>query len=401
MKGSNRFCTLLAFVILFLSYQTFPQSHIQKVKKKSKQIFLIVLSLIFIGQFDLSAQDVTGRIEGRIVDERGSAIPGVVINISSPDLQGTRFTQTNAEGYFRLILLPPGFYTAKITHIAYRPVTIDSIQVRLGKTTFVSETILIEKPYELEEVVVQDRRNLIDPNSTVSGGNFTKDEIEVLPLQRNYQDIAALLPQVNTSYYGDGPAFSGSTGSDNRFFIDGIDVTDPVYNIAGTNLPYNFIREIEVKTGGYDAEYKSSLGGEVNVITYSGGDKFSGQMFGFYTSNKITNEAKLPEETEPPKGKFSYYDFGLNLKGAVVKENLWFNLAYNPNIANEDILIPGIGYYSDKKISHLFAGKLSWRMSEKGQLTFNILGDPSVNHNVESSIFPGLSTYKNPEAALI
>jgi hypothetical protein len=330
---------------------------------KSLLIWSLLFSLIFILSLDISAQDVTGRIEGRIVDESGSAIPGAVINLSSPDLQGTRFTQTNAEGYFRLILLPPGFYTAKITHIAYRPVTIDSIQVRLGKTSFVSETILIEKPYELEEVIVNAKRNPIDPNSTVTGGNFTKDEIESLPLQRNYQDIPLLVPQVNKSYLGDEINYSGSTGHENKFYIDGIDVTDPILNYRGIEIPYNFLREIEVKTGGYEAEYRSSLGGVVNVITPSGGNKLSGQVFGFYTNNAFMGEPKTDTEVQLSSGDFTYYDFGFSLGGPFIKEKLWFNVAYNPKIDIEDILIPGIGYEPDKKISHIFAGKLSWKIS--------------------------------------
>jgi len=318
MRDPARFYFLFSFLILFLSHQTFPQTHIQKVKKKSKQIFLILFSLIFIWQFDLSAQEVTGKIEGQIVDEGGSAIPGVVINISSPDLQGTRSTQTNAEGYFRLILLPPGFYTLKITHIAYRPVTIDSIQVRLGRSTFAGEIVLEEKPYEMDEIIVEDRRNLIDNTSTVTGGNFTKAEIEPLPLQRYFQYIPLLLPQINTSYYGDEISYAGSTGLENRYLVDGIEVTDPLYFSQGIILPYNFIKDIEVITGGYEAQYRSSLGGIVNVVTQSGGDKFSGQVFGFYTGKRFTANTRLVPGEEPDQGDYSLYDVGLSIGGPLI-----------------------------------------------------------------------------------
>ena len=66
-------------------------------------------------------------------------------------------------------------------------------EVRLGKSTYAGELVLEEKPYEMEEIVVRDRRIMIDPTATITGGNFTKNEIEDLPLQRNYQDIAVLL----------------------------------------------------------------------------------------------------------------------------------------------------------------------------------------------------------------
>jgi hypothetical protein len=215
MRDPTRFNFLFSFLLLFVSIQASSQTHIQKAKKKSKQIFLILFSSIFIGHINLLAQEVTGKIEGRVKDKNGLAVSNIQVMVSSPDLQGIRSTQTDKEGSFSLILLPPGFYTVNLNHISYRSITIDSIQVRLGRATFTGELVLEEKPYEMEEIIVKDRRNLIDNTSTVTGGNFTKDEIEVLPLQRNYQDIAVLLPQVNTSYYGDGNSFSGSTGSDN------------------------------------------------------------------------------------------------------------------------------------------------------------------------------------------
>jgi hypothetical protein len=365
-----------------------------------RRYFQTVFSIVISWQFVLTAQDVTGRIEGRIVDESGSAIPGVEINVSSPNLPGTRFSQTNAEGYFRLILLPPGFYTAKITHIAYSPLTIDSIQVRLGRSTFTGEIVLEEKPYEMEEIIVEDRRNLIDNTSTVTGGNFTKDEIEPLPLQRNMQYIPLLLPQVNISYYGDEFSYSGATGRENRYLIDGVDVTEPQSFNGGIIIPYNFIKDIEVISGGYEAQYRSALGGIVNVLTPSGGDKISGQVFGFYTSKRFTANPRTVPGSAPDDGFFSLYDFGINIGGPLIKEKLWLNAAYNPNFQNEEVLVPGIGNETEKQLSHLIAGKLSWHLSGKAQLIFNFSGSFFNTDGVSGSVPSGLETYSIPDPAL-
>ena len=178
MKGPTRYCPLLSFLLLILSNQTSPQTHIQIVRKKFKHIFLILFSSIFIGHINLLAQEVTGKIEGRVKDKNGLAVSNVQVSVSSPDLQGIRSTQTDKEGSFSLILLPPGFYTVNLNHISYRSIAVDSIQVRLGRATFTGELVLEEKPYEMEEIIVKDRRNLIDNTSTVTGGNFTKDEIQ-------------------------------------------------------------------------------------------------------------------------------------------------------------------------------------------------------------------------------
>ena len=129
MKDPTRFCLLFAFLIIFLSHQTFPQTHIQKIQIKFRGILLILFCLIFIGQINILAQEVTGKIEGRIKDTNGITVSNVLISVSSADLQGIQSAQTDNDGFFSLVLLPPGFYTANIKHIAYRSITIDSIQV--------------------------------------------------------------------------------------------------------------------------------------------------------------------------------------------------------------------------------------------------------------------------------
>jgi len=362
---------------------------------------LILLLTLFVIPFKSVAQNVTGTIEGKIIDDSGSKITGVTININSSVLQGDRTTQTNEDGFFRLILLPPGFYKLEITHISYRPIHIDSVEVRLGKTTNLGKIELVDKPYELDEIIVKDRKNLIDPTSTVSGGNFTKNEIEPLPLQRDYQYIPLLLPQINTSYYGDKFSSAGATGIENRYLIDGIEVTDPIWFSKGISLPYNYIKDIEVLRGGYEAQYRSALGNIINVITPSGGDKLSGQVFGFYTGSRFTaNSNSIPGE-EPNEGDFSLYDFGLSIGGPLIKEILWLNIAYNPNFQNEEIMIPGIGNRNDKIISHQIAGKLSWHLSNKTQLIFNFTGDFYYQDKVWVSVPPGIDTYLNQDPALI
>ena len=228
MRLQVPFNILLILLILFLSHQTSPQIHIKKFNKKLNRLYLILFVPVFMSSFLFTdnsfPQEVTGKIEGRIVDENGSAIIGVVISASSSSLQGTRTTQTNKDGFYRCILLPPGFYTLKFSHVSYKPITIDNVQVRLGKTSSIGELIMIENPYELEEILVKDSRSLIDPGSTAIGGNFSKNEIEPLPLQRDYQYIPLLLPQINTSFYGDKFSSTGASGIENRYLIDGIEV---------------------------------------------------------------------------------------------------------------------------------------------------------------------------------
>ena len=142
--------------------------------------------------------------------------------------------------------------------------------MRLGRTTAIPAVQLAAPGSLVEHVKVVGKAPPIDPTSTTTGGNVSAALFSNLPVQRDYQSVATLLPNVSASYLGDPVNFGGATGFENRYFVDGIDVTDPSRGRGGTVLPPDFIQEVEVKTGGYEAEYRSALGGMVNVVTPSG-----------------------------------------------------------------------------------------------------------------------------------
>jgi hypothetical protein len=162
----------------------------------------------------------------------------------------------------------------------------------------------------------------------------------------------------------------------------------------------NFIKEIEIKTGGYEAEYRSSLGGLLNAVTYSGGNEFHGQVFGFYTDHSFSQTA-LRSELEPGKGNFSQYDFGLSLGGPIIRDKIWFFGAFDPLTVREDILIPGLGYYPDKLTQNIFAGKITWQVSPKANFVLTAIGDPSKHRLVSLPPWsPPVSAALNPDPFL-
>jgi len=213
-----------------------------------------------------------------------------------------------------------GEYTVKLSHLSYQEQTIAGVRVRLGQTTTLGDVRLSEQVYEQPAVEVSAKVPLIDPRSTETGGVLNTKEYSALPIERDYRSVATLLPQVSPSYLGDGMNVAGSTGLDNRFLVDGIDVTEPVRGATGTALPYNFVQEVEVRTGGYEAEYRSSLGGIVNAITYSGGNQVTGTAFGYYTRNRPTTDPRYVFQKDP--GDFALYDVGFGLGGPVLRDRL-------------------------------------------------------------------------------
>ena len=347
------------------------------------------------------SQDVTGSLEGRVIGAQGLPISGVDVIIEGSQLIGIRSAISDSKGYFRVFALPAGEYDVKLVHVAHQEMTLLDVQVRLGNTTYLGDIKLVDKAQEAHEVVVTAQKPVIDPLSTDIGGNLSPQEYDTLPVDRNYQALAELLPHNNVSYYGDETNISGSTGLENKYFIDGTDVTDPFRGLSGVSLPYNFIREIEVRSGGYQAEYGSSFGGILNVITYSGGNAFSGQVFGYLANNRFTAEPRQ-SALEPSRGAFSQYDIGFSLGGPVIKDKIWFYGAYNPMFEHEDVEIPGLGFYQDKNRVHSFAGKMTWQINSNNNLIFSVLGDPSRRDGVGET-FISIGTPKgllNPDPFL-
>jgi len=276
-----------------------------------------------------SAQEITGDLEGRLVDEDGQPVAFANVNVISPSLQGGRGVMSTSDGYFGIFKLPVGVYTVKISHVSYQQATYENVSVRLGRTTTIGIITLTSKTFEAEAIVVTEKKKLIDPNSMTIAINLSSEEFQELPVDRNYQEMPALLPHANASFRSDGVNFAGSQGQENRYFLDGVETTDSHMGFGGTILPYNFLKEIEVRSGGYEAEYRSSLGGIVNAISRSGGNEFHGQVFGFFVNNQFAGDSRF-SFSDPPGGDFAHFDIGVSLEGPIKRDQLWYFAAYNP-----------------------------------------------------------------------
>jgi len=346
----------------------------------SRVLSLVVLALSIA--YPASSQDVTGGLTGRVLDDTGNPLAAVAITAQSSAMQGERSGVTDQRGYFRMVSLPVGIYSVSLRQIGFRPVQADSVAVRLGSTTSLGEFRMERSPVELPAVVVYAGRPVIDPTTTTVSTNLTDEQFATLPVERSYQSIVALLPHANTSYFGDGVNVAGGTGLENGYYIDGMHVTDPFKTRTGPSLPYNFVREVEVKSGGYEAEFSRALGGVVNVITHSGGNEFATEAFGFFRNDALTGTPRIGPVITDVTG-FSEYDVGLSFSGPVVRDRLWFFTSYSTALQSRDVSVIGFGVQPDRTRSHLFAGKLTWRASERTDVTFVALGDPTRRHGIE------------------
>jgi hypothetical protein len=359
--------------------------------------FLFALLIVALVAGRAAAQDITGALQGTVVSPEGKPEPEVRVSVTGPYLQGSRETTTDRSGFFQFLALPPGTYALRVTRIGLRALEVRDIVVELGRTTAVGPLTLETQPIELKPVEVQAHALSIDPVHTTAGGTLKAKDYAALPVERDYKSIIAVLPQINDSHRGDPLNVAGSTGLENQYYIDGVNVTDARFADRATSLPYDFVREVEVKSGGYEAQYGRALGAIVNAVTYSGTDDVEGSVFGFTQPGQWAaspREAPVQTESDPMS-----YDYGARVSGPIRRGQLWYSAALNPRVDQVDREVPGIGIYPDKTSAVRFATKLTWRTTPKTRVELSVFGDPTVRDVVLTPV-AGITKALNPDPLL-
>ncbi|OFW25355.1 MAG: hypothetical protein A3H97_06460 [Acidobacteria bacterium RIFCSPLOWO2_02_FULL_65_29] len=220
------------------------------------------------------AQSTTGTIGGRVVDSQGRTTPGVVVTVESPSLQGVRSAVTSETGDYILTLLPSGAYTVTFELSGFerhvRRVSLAPTQVLPVDTTLGLGAVR-------ETVTVIGSANLLQQTTQVAG-NFRQDVLSVLPTTRDLHAAVLMAPSVHATGPNGFYSIAGSMSYENLFLINGVTVSE---NLRGQ--PYDLyiedaIQETTVAAAGISAEYGRFGGGVVNVITKSGGNRFSGSL---------------------------------------------------------------------------------------------------------------------------
>jgi hypothetical protein len=343
-------------------------------------------------------QEVTGSLQGTVVSPEGKPEPEVRISVTGPYLQGSRETTTDRHGFFQFLALPPGTYALHVTRLGLRALDVRDIVVELGRTTAVGPLRLETQPIELKPVEVQAHALSIDPVHTTAGGTLEASDYAALPVDRDYKSLLTVLPHANDGHRGDAVNVGGATGLENQYYIDGVNVTDSRNAERATSLPYDFVREVDVKTGGYEAQYGRALGAIVNAVTYSGTNDVEGTVFGFAQPGRWAARPRLAPvhaQSEPMN-----YDYGVRLSGPVLRDRLWYSAAVNPRVDRLEKEVPGIAMYPDRTSAVRFATKLTWRANAATNVELSVFGDPTVRDGVIPTV-PGIYTAANPDPLLV
>lgn len=315
-------------------------------------LFLVLTSLAV-------AQETTGSIKGTIKDSSGAVIAGATVQVSGNAYSKT--ATTDQEGFFQLLQVPPGRYTVTVTAANFGTTKQEQLEVTLGRATV---TDLALKPAQVSEQVVVTGNDalVIDPTNNKIQTSLTEKQIDLTPKGVNFSSILRISPATRPEPLNAGFQVDGSSGAENTFIIDGLEVTNfrtgQLTNTmtgagqtvnGGANIPLEFVREVQVKTSGFEAEYGGATGGVINVVSKSGsnevhghaGFQFENDSLGFGKTRPIqrTNADQLQYFTpgnggatflNPPDDEFTNLFPSFSLGAPIVKDRAWLFTSYAP-----------------------------------------------------------------------
>ena len=316
------------------------------------------------------AQEQRSAIEGVVKDAQGGAIVGATVTArmsSAVEQRGERVSGpgievvSDATGTYRFPALTPGRYEITANLSGFSPAKVQNIDLRLGQQLNINLTLQPGGVAETVQVVAESP--LIAITQSARATNLRGEDIDKMPKGRDFTSLVAQAPGANieNEKFGDGgvsgtPAISidGSSGSENRFIIDGAESTNLQSGISGKRIITDFVDEVQVKSSGYTAEYGGSTGGVINVITKSGTNTFRGDIGGYWSSDVLDGDYRPSLRLSPtnsdvaeyvtyPKDEYNRFEPGFTLGGPIQKDKVWFFVGYNPSFRPYDRTAP----YSD------------------------------------------------------
>jgi hypothetical protein len=286
------------------------------------------------------AQATTGVIRGIASDSSGNPIPAFV-TVRNTETNYTRTVKASDQGVFVTTLLPLGNYNVSARAVGYSPTTKSNIAVTLGQTVDLPLT-LARTTTQLAGVTVVAAVPTVDATLSAEATHLPAAVVSALPNNgRNYLNLTLLTPNVAITQGPDGDVLSvgGQRGIHNNVSVDGADFNNPFFGEqrGGQRPPFTFnldaVQEMVVVAQGANAEFGRSSGGFVNVITKSGTNDMHGTLHYFGKDGSLSSDASHANLTLQPD--FRQHQFGMTLGGPLVKDKLFYFVAYDQQVYSE------------------------------------------------------------------
>lgn len=389
-------------------------------------LFLSSAAVCFPGHLfaqELSA--VKGGLGGVVTDLSGAVVPDAKVTVTGAADQ--RVVTTDGAGRFTATNLTPGHYTVTVEKAGFKTASAKNLEVVINHVSGVN---LALQPGAVSETVEVDATTVsIDTNSTAIGNNLNATFYSQVPVARNVGSLFYTAPGVadGGGTGNSNPSIGGSTGLENQYVADGVNINDagyggigvysPNYGSLGTGINLSFIEEVQVKTGAFEPKYGKANGGVVQIVTKSGGSQYHGALSAFVAPEafsagfKYADNQRLavaPNFVQGTIYSFPAYDAAAEFGGYIpVKghhDKLFFFGAFNPALTQVYWLAPNTAFaanlfnhgpYATSITAYNWAGKLTYKLSDATSLEASAFGDPSKTNFGYANSFTQYNEYPN------
>src|SRR3954468_24398237 len=294
-----------------------------RLSPRSPFVHLLFTLVVLCAGAPPAVAQVTGSIAGTVKDSSNAVLPGVTVTVTGPTLQRERVTvTTDANGAYRMPLIPPGVYRVTFELSGFSAVTRPQVDVAINQQTTVDVALGVGGV--AESVAVTGTGPLIETTRSDMTARVTRRTIDALPLNgRNFVDLVALAPgarPVPEGQQGANVSIFGERGAAVSFLIDGAENNDPLNGGPALRYTQDSIREFEVITTGYEAEFGRAQGGVVNIVTRSGTNAVDGRGFWFRRDDSF-DASNVKDQDAPKLGRNQW---GGTLGGPVKRDKAFF-----------------------------------------------------------------------------
>jgi hypothetical protein len=342
-------------------------------------MFTVCLFSMLLLVANVFAQETTGGLQGTVKDPSGAVVSKAQVVLTGTTLIGAKSLETDSSGYYRFVNLPPGVYTVTVKAATFSELKREGITIEVGHTPSLDLTLAVGAAGTVVEV--SGEAPVIDVTTETTQTNVTADVLKDVPTEgRSFQSVIQFSPSARNEPLagsqgspqmsmgngtggqspgsgGNGQQFgysvAGGADSENSYLVEGQETADSIGGFSHTNVPFDFIQEVQVKSSGIEAEHGGALGGVVNVIMKKGGNALHGSVFAglergswdgsptafnrydptYTTTPDSSGNAYLDPNTQQYQSKkdtIGDFQGGFTVGGAIKKDKLWFFLGFDP-----------------------------------------------------------------------
>ncbi len=299
---------------------------------------LLAIAVVFL-QLTGNAQLTTGIITGTVTDQTGAAVPGTTVTVKNVDTGISRTTVTGSTGRYEIPNLPVGNYEVSAALSGFQTAIRKGIELTVGRTAVVDHALQVGEV--TQALTVTGEASLVETTTATVSQLVDEKRVSDLPLNnRDLTQLVFLQPGVlkvprqgggKFSGMGDTLTVAGARGTQNLFLLDGVSNTDLSNNPQGASGSYigaETVKELQIVTNNYSAEYQSAAGAIVSAVTKSGTNALHGS--GFWTLRNDNLDAAKWEDNAfgGVKQEFKRNQFGGSLGGPIFKDRTFFFGSY-------------------------------------------------------------------------